>query len=1185
MFKKKILLIFIIIISFFPCMLFFNSYSYAKTSAFPSKYDLRIENRLTPVKEQGGIGSCWSLSSIASLESRLKTLENIDYDLSENNMITQLSNCYTESFDRNPASGGDNAIATSYYASWAGPVLEKDDSYSSTKKAEDIKIRTGIHTAKHVQEVIFLPERKNPLDNELFKSHIMKYGAISASMWKGTPQTFGEFYNEDTFSWFYPYSYMNKEGHGHAINIVGWDDNYPKENFKITPEGNGAFIAQNTKGPFWGQLNRENNMGGFFYISYYDMMIGTKLDDNIGNSVITRVDDIDNYDHIYQYDTMGYTKPYKLKRGRSVWFANNFKILDKPEQLKAVSFYTLEENLNYSIYIIEDFSNSFSNMKKLISGNISLPGYHTIDIDKELKLKAKTNVLIVVNLESKDRTTPTIATESPNGILSSKAISKARQSYIKNNSWKDLYSIEPNTNVCLKIFTDDYAPEKEAFISVEDMKTDVDFLIQWTLTHDAYAKTYGYTKEQQEIINYVYSQITKPKTKNEFYFIINRLFTMMNEGHTSCHPQQNLSSELFLNIPFKWLNEGMIVNKSLDGLKSGDKILCIGGKTVDEIEKLFKQQISCENKYWLHYYSHTLINRYDYLNHFNLINDDDTVDLLIQRDNKQLVLKKGFDYNRKFDSTSYIPNASDATSEYHIEQQNNLGYFRFDQWYQEGEDLDNLKKEIDDFFKQISTANIDNIVFDLRNNPGGCAQIMNHFLRYINTGTIYGTSNYPYTKGNDKFYEHLFDGNVYILTSNNTFSCSVYGTTILKDNNIAKTIGEPTGENPAFNKHGSGSDGKLPKTKWRFMMTSSLGSRPFNKDISEIAIFPDYPVYTTKSDLLSGRDIQLERLRQITSDMGYDYCQKSLNLSPTDKIKIIKDNDFYIDEENTIHVDGNINKIWIEDTLLHEPIDVTYTNGDQIILSPIKDTLLPKTFELNISTNHNVKSILVTPINLLGKNSSGIDHITAKVFLTKDGALMVKSQLVDDFHPSINNKYYKDIAFDPNKLESKNVWIEDLSSGEKFSYDKFERKSKNFFYCKFKNTILDPNKQYALVINDSKDIDLKLLVSIIDEQLDFNIIPQRTGYSLCKFGYIVIKFNKPIKYVKNSYKTIVTDQNGTRYRCHIEKAITPNLALIMIKKNIPKENNYYFEIPAGTIISVDDDVYNEVIESDFIVGD
>ena len=91
----------------------------------------------------------------------------------------------------------------------------------------------------------------------------------------------------------------------HAVTVVGYDDDYPKENFverdesgKITkgslPPQNGALIIKNS----WGTVDSEED--GFFYLSYYDHSICSPMSYEFDNNKDVKHSDI-NYD---QYDLM-----------------------------------------------------------------------------------------------------------------------------------------------------------------------------------------------------------------------------------------------------------------------------------------------------------------------------------------------------------------------------------------------------------------------------------------------------------------------------------------------------------------------------------------------------------------------------------------------------------------------------------------------------------------------------------------------------------------------------------------------------------------------------------------------------------------------------------------------------------------------------------------------------------------
>ena len=135
---------------------------------------------------------------------------------------------------------------------------------------------------------MFLPARANATDNDNIKSALTTYGVVYSAMYYSDL-----YFNDSTDAYHYPYSFSSQN---HGVAIVGWNDNYSRNNFTIVPPADGAFIIKNSWGPAFGDQ-------GFFHISYYDTRVAEY------NAVFT-AESAQNYDTVYQYDPLGWVSNF-----------------------------------------------------------------------------------------------------------------------------------------------------------------------------------------------------------------------------------------------------------------------------------------------------------------------------------------------------------------------------------------------------------------------------------------------------------------------------------------------------------------------------------------------------------------------------------------------------------------------------------------------------------------------------------------------------------------------------------------------------------------------------------------------------------------------------------------------------------------------------------------------------------
>ena len=390
-------------------------------SIIPTQYDLREKERMSVVKNQGSYGTCWAFAATSALESALLPEENDLFSVDHMSM--------SNSFDADQYEGGEYTMGMAYLAAWQGPVYEADDPYGDGKTDGSLK------PVKHVQEMRAIDGK----DYEAIKEAVFKYGGVTTSLYSTIRSSQGdsEYYKRSTNS----YCYIGTEKPNHDVLIIGWDDNYPKENFSVNLEGDGAFICQNSWGDSFGDT-------GVFYVSYYDTNVGTH------NVVYTRLEDTDNYDNIYQSDLCGWRGNLGFEK-EEIYGANVFTA-EKDEMVAAAGFYATSADTEYEVYIVNDFQNetSLTTRTQVASGTLEQAGYYTIDFDQEISVKAGEKFAVMLYLKTPGSQYPlAIEYDSQERYMDSVDLDDG-EGYISYTGNKFINVKEKrDCNLCIKAFT------------------------------------------------------------------------------------------------------------------------------------------------------------------------------------------------------------------------------------------------------------------------------------------------------------------------------------------------------------------------------------------------------------------------------------------------------------------------------------------------------------------------------------------------------------------------------------------------------------------------------------------------------------------------------------------------------------------------------------------------------------
>ncbi len=510
-------------------------------ASIPTQYDLKdIIPENVVIRDQMQTNSCWAFATLGVLESTLGLSDKnasrptVAYDFSERHMnyastrsafLNNQTNDY--GFSRLLSDGGNFWMASAYLTNGLGAVdesslpFENNENNIDISEIENKEVTTTLYDTKEFPSVT-ADQRSQVMQS--MKEHIVNYGGIYANVHGA--ELVGDSYNNKTGAMYCKNS--DSEPIDHAVTIIGWDDNYSRDNFneKQRPEGNGAWIVKNS----WGdsltlkvmdmkqaifdqntevciqngwtrpelvpdsqvEYNLDNIYGegkwriegedaiveignqGYMYISYEDCNVYTNM------AGIEKATNSKDYDNIYQNDYLGASISLTANTSEKVSLANVFKRdSSKQEELDKISVLSYQ-GYDYKVYVNPNGSSKNPQdlvEVKLKEGDTATvePGYHVLEFVEPVRLTGDSFVVVLQIINATE--TKTISIESPvTDTAWEDAIVNEGESYyaiganFDANAWTDFAADDEYPgNLCIKAFTNEIKDPEPEPVTLSDI--------------------------------------------------------------------------------------------------------------------------------------------------------------------------------------------------------------------------------------------------------------------------------------------------------------------------------------------------------------------------------------------------------------------------------------------------------------------------------------------------------------------------------------------------------------------------------------------------------------------------------------------------------------------------------------------------------------------------------------------
>ena len=419
-----------------------NKIPFSMSAIIPEKYDMRDidgTNHVSSVKNQGSTELCWSFASSSAFETNFSFNNGLLYNLDSlhtSNAINFTFSDYVNPFGMKEINtSGNLQDSVKYWTSGLGPVINSNNDGKTLISAQDT-LNNVIDLSLDESYVLDYYEVNNYSYGsiqdrilEIKKELLNNHGVV---FYSAAPYKQNDYYNNNYFSVYTDNSedYLNN---AHAMQIIGWDDNFSKEKFNngsyygSKPSIDGAWIVKNSWGDGcydleeriqnlydyalenWGKTYTRDELielieyngytiyeetgraclnvdggknGGYVYYSYEDYNLNRWIE------VVSKTS-FKNYDYIYQYNPTG--DNYSSNK-----YKDTITIFDKSKDVEILNSIAVKIDVDvnsnpvdyelYINYLENDFS--MNDFQLLQSGTLGIikDGYYTINIKPNVEL-------------------------------------------------------------------------------------------------------------------------------------------------------------------------------------------------------------------------------------------------------------------------------------------------------------------------------------------------------------------------------------------------------------------------------------------------------------------------------------------------------------------------------------------------------------------------------------------------------------------------------------------------------------------------------------------------------------------------------------------------------------------------------------------------------------------------------